>query len=57
MITGFFGLLIGIVYLGVVGFVFWMMWRLVTALEQVASAQERSANSLAEIARKQGSQT
>ena len=50
MIEGFFGLLF-------IGFAFWLMWRLVTALEQVASAQERSANSLAEIAKKQGSQT
>ena len=57
MIEGFFVLLLNIVYLGVIGFAFWLMWRLVTALEQVASAQERSANSLAEIAKKQGSQT
>ncbi len=48
MIQGFIGLLF-------IGFVFWMMWRLVTVLEQVASAQERAANSLAEIAKKQGS--
>ena len=48
MIQGFIGLLF-------IGFAFWLMWRLVTALEQVASAQERSANSLAEIAKKQGS--
>jgi len=49
MIVGFFGLLLGVFYLGVVIFMLWLAWRVVAALEQSAAAQERSANALAEI--------
>jgi uncharacterized membrane protein len=40
----------------VVGFACWLVLRAVTALQQLVSAQERSANTLAEIAKKLGNQ-
>ncbi len=52
MIAGFFGLLMGIIYLAVVCFCVWLVFRAVTALEQLASAQQRSANTLADIAKR-----
>jgi Tfp pilus assembly protein PilW len=52
MVVGFFGLLLGLFYLGVIIFMLWLVWRVVTALEQTAAAQERSANTLAEISKK-----
>jgi hypothetical protein len=57
MITGFFLLVTWLVYLGIAGVVLWLASRFVTAHERMASAQERSADALADIARKPGSET
>lgn len=51
MIVGFFGMLFGLFYLVAFIFVVWLAWRAVAALEQTASAQQRSAEALAEISR------
>lgn len=52
MIVGFFGLLAGLFYLGVLIFMLWLALRAVTALEKTAAAQERSADTLTEISNK-----
>lgn len=44
VLGGVFFLGYGLVWLAVVGFVLWMLYRLVLALERVADAQERIAS-------------
>ena len=46
-----------LIYVGLLGIALWLAWRFVTAHERMAAAQEKSADALIEISRKQGTQT
>jgi hypothetical protein len=56
MVHAFFAFLPFLIYVGLLGFALWLASRFVTAHERMASAQEKSADALIEISRKQGGQ-